>query len=315
MLKKFMTPLWRKISSYLEKRTRAELQLYSLGLMHARNTRARERIADLSEVEWQAFSQWGEDGILDWLVHHLPGIPETFVEFGVENYRESNTRWLLRARNWKGLVMDGSSDHMRDLHSQDICWKHELTGVAAFIDAGNINDLLTRHGFTGEIGLLSIDIDGNDYWVWQAIHTVQPALVVCEYNAVFGDLEALTIPYDAQFVRSRAHASHLYYGASIRALIHLATEKGYTFLGTNRHGSSGFFVRNDLAAHLTGRIERIRSWPSRFREARDGQGRLLFLSGEQRAAVIGSLPVVRIPEEKVVPLSSLDRLYSKEWMV
>jgi hypothetical protein len=175
MLKKCTTPVWRKISSYLEKRTRAELPLYSLGLLHARSTRARERIADLSEVEWQAYSQWGEDGFIDWLVHDLPGIPETFVEFGVENYRESNTRCLLRARNWKGLVMDGSSDHMRDLHSQDICWKHELYGVATFIDAGNINDLLPRNGFTGDIGILSIDTEDKYNLIWNTsltYHTV-----------------------------------------------------------------------------------------------------------------------------------------------
>lgn len=271
------------------------------------------RIRDLSEVEWQAFSQWGEDGILDWLVHHLPGIPESFVEFGVENYRESNTRWLLRARNWKGLVMDGSADHMRDLRRQDIYWQHELTGVDAFIDAGNINDLLTRHGFAGDIGILSIDIDGNDYWVWKAIAAVRPALVVCEYNAVLGDLQPLTIPYDPAFVRTRAHCSNLYYGAAIQALIHLGKEKGYVFLGTNSHGSSGFFVRNDLAGQLTGRLENVKSWPSRFREARNEQGHLLFCSSSERSRIIGTLPVVRVPEGGTTTIAEAGPLYSKDW--
>lgn len=150
------------------------------------------RIRDLSAVEWQAFSQWGEDGILDWLVHHLPDIPESFVEFGVENYRESNTRWLLRARNWKGLVMDGSADHMRDLRGQDIYWQHDLTGVAAFVDAGNIDDLLTRHEFAGDIGLLSIDIVDIYNLTWNttcAYHTIP---VYCALNERF-HLEALVI--------------------------------------------------------------------------------------------------------------------------
>lgn len=271
------------------------------------------RIRDLSAVEWQAFSQWGEDGILDWLVHHLPDIPESFVEFGVENYRESNTRWLLRARNWKGLVMDGSADHMRDLRGQDIYWQHDLTGVAAFVDAGNIDDLLTRHEFAGDIGLLSIDIDGNDYWVWKAITAVRPALVVCEYNAVLGDLQALSIPYDPGFVRTRAHSSNLYYGASIRALIHLGEEKGYTFLGTNSHGSSGFFVRNDLAGQVAGRLENIKAWPSRFREARDARGKLLFCSPSERSRIIGDLPVVRIPEGETTTIAGAGPLNSKEW--
>lgn len=298
---------------FLDKRARAEQQLFSLGMLHARQTRTMRPIPHLAAVEWQAFSQWGEDGIIDWLVEQLPGIPETFVEFGVENYRESNTRMLLRLRNWQGLVMDGSAAHMADLQQQDIYWQHQLRSRAAFIQAENINTLLREEGLEGEIGLLSIDIDGNDYWVWQKINQVRPVLVVCEYNALWGDQLALTIPYAPDFVRQHAHPSRLYYGASIQALIDLGVEKGYTFLGTNRHGSSGFFVRDDYAALIRPLLGEIKSWPSRFREARDNRGRLTFLAGAERRNPIGHLPLINLSTGESLPIRSITGWDSEAW--
>ncbi len=111
--------------------------------------------------------QWGEDGIIDWLVEKLPGIPRTFVELGVEDYRESNNRLLLNLRNWCGLVMDGSQEHKASILLESIFWRYDLTPKCAYMDGDNVKDLIASSGISGEIGLLSIDIDCNDYWVWQ----------------------------------------------------------------------------------------------------------------------------------------------------
>ena len=190
-------------------------------LAHAHVNRLKSRIRILAEVEFRGFSQWGEDGILDWLVERLPGIPETFIEFGVEDYRESNTRLFRGLRTWRGLVIDGSMAHVENIRRQEVSWRFDLSAICAFIDRNNINNLISTGEFGAEVGILSIDIDGNDYWVWQSINIIKPTIVICEYNAVFGDLRRITTPYRADFQRTRAHYSNLYFGASLQALIEI----------------------------------------------------------------------------------------------
>lgn len=290
-----------------------ERQMVMHALSLARGSRDTAALTDLSDVEFSAFSQWGEDGIIDWLVSRLPSIPQTFVEFGVEDYRESNTRLLMQLRNWRGLVMDGSGSHIQDIRSQDIYWRHGLTANCAFIDRDNINQLLDDGGMRGEIGLLSVDIDGNDYWVWQAIEAVNPAIVIIEYNAVFGDLHVLTVPYRADFQRTRAHHSNLYFGASLRALVDLGAEKGYRLVGTTSTGCNAFFVRSDLASQILGAISGVWAFPSQIREARSPQGNLLFLDGDARAGLIAHMPLFNLQSESVTNLASCGELYSSAW--
>lgn len=291
----------------------AERSLILQAQLATQAVRTRERLDSLDAAEFRAFSQWGEDGIIDWLVEHLPGIPRSFVEFGVQDYRESNTRLLLQLRNWRGLVMDGSLDHIADIRSQDVSWRHDLTAQCAFIDRDNINGLIVDAGFSGPIGLLSIDLDGNDYWVWEAINAVFPAIVVCEYNAVFGDRFALTIPYRADFQRSAAHRSNLYFGASIKALAVLAERKGYTFVGSTSTGCNAFFVRNDLMPALRSKIIKIGAYPSAVREARDKQGQLTFSSGTARKAIIERMPLIDIEAGVETTLATCGKIYSPEW--
>src|SRR5258706_2410963 len=157
-------------------------------------------IRTLGDVEFRVFSQWGEDGIIEWIVSRIPDIPRTVVEFGVEDYAESNTRFLVQRRNWRALVMDGSAANVDRLKRHRMYWHHDITALIAFIDRENINSLISDHGFGGDIGILSIDLDGNDYWVWEAITVASPLIVITEYNTTLGDLEPLTIPYDRRFL-------------------------------------------------------------------------------------------------------------------
>jgi len=120
-----------------------------------------EKLSHLREAEFKVFSQFGDDGVIQYLIHRLHPLPDSFVELGVENYRESNTRFLLLNNNWRGLVMDSDEDSIRYIQKDDVSWRHTLTAHCAFINRDNINDLLAEAGFTGEIGLLSIDIDGK----------------------------------------------------------------------------------------------------------------------------------------------------------
>jgi hypothetical protein len=274
---------------------------------------ARTSLHSLHDAEYRVFSQWGEDGIIAWLTEQLDGIPRSFVEFGVENYQESNTRHLLQSRNWRGLVIDGSPENVANICKQDFYWRHELSAVCEFIDRDNINTLIAENGFKDEIGLLSVDIDGNDYWIWEAIDVVNPVIVVCEYNAVLGDRFALTVPYKPDFQRSAAHHSNLYFGASIQALIRLATKKGYTFIGSTSTGCNAFFVRVDHVSRIMPKLARVSMFPSSVREARDQNGLLRYISGTERAFVIAEMPFVNIESGTTDTLKTFGTLYSSEW--
>jgi len=250
---------------------------------------------NLAAAEFQVFSQWGEDGIIQHLIRHVPIARPIFVEFGVENYTEANTRFLLVNNHWSGLIMDGSAKNIQSVKRDALYWRHNLKAVAAFVTRENINQLLAENGVSGEIGLLSIDVDGNDYWIWEAIDTVNPAIVIMEYNARFGPEQAVTVPYDPAFQRAKAHHSMIYYGASLAALVGLGRRKGYAFVGANRAGNNAFFVRRDLLAAPLAECSATAGYvPCQFRETRDASGRLLFLSPEQEAQVLRTLPLVNV---------------------
>jgi len=290
-----------------------ERTLFLNGQIAALQVRQLDRIKTLADVEFRVTSQWGEDGIIEWLCHKLPGINRSFVEFGVENFAEANTRFLLQNRGWRGLVMDGNPAHMAHVRSETIHWMHDIVADSAFITAENINDIITRNGFAGELGILSVDIDGNDYWVLKAIDCVNPAILITEINGVLGDRHAITIPYDPSFQRLEAHHSGQYFGASIKAMIGLAAQRGYSFVGTNSNGVNAFFVRNDLAGPVLDSIETVKAWPARHRDSRDATGQLTFTRGAAKAELIKALPIYDLENDKVVQLERLFPLYSDEW--
>jgi hypothetical protein len=246
--------------------------------------------------EFQVYSQWGEDGIIQHLLRHLNVSSNVFVEFGVENYLEANTRWLVEGHNWSGLVIDGSQQHVDAIKADAIYWKHRLKAVRAFVDAENINRLISGNGISGDVGLLSVDIDGMDYWVWKAIDVVTPDIVVVEYNGLFGPTKSVTVPYDPNFVRQKAHYSWSYYGASLAALVGLGKTKGYAFVGSNSAGNNAFFVKSDLLRSPLRELTAQQGYVKRtFREARDRDGRLTFPTFEEEAALIEELPLVEVP--------------------
>lgn len=249
----------------------------------------------LHDAEFKVFSQWGEDGILQAIIRTVDPVSKVFIEFGVQNYCESNTRFLLVNNNWSGLVIDGSLDNIAYIKNDPIYWRYNLKAECQFIDRDNINSIFLRNGVQGEIGLLSVDIDGNDYWVWQSIDSVRPAIVVTEYNARFGADKAVTVPYDQNFVRSEAHYSHIYYGASLKALCQLGDSKGYAFVGCNSAGNNAFFVRRDLLKAPLREISVAEGFVlHKFREARDAEGKLVFLSPEEESDLLFTLPLIDV---------------------
>lgn len=272
-------------------------------------------LQDLSDAEFRVFSQWGEDGIIEWLLQHVQVPNHRFIEFGVENFAEANCRFLLQNRNWRGLVFDGSEANMSALRSERLFWMHDLIAHAAFITAENINTLIEMYGFGGPLGILSIDIDGNDYWVWKAIDCVNPAIVICEYNPILGDMVPVVVPYRPDFQRFKAHHSGLYFGASIAALKELAAQKGYTFVGTNSNGINAFFVRDDLSDHILQLLKKIRAFPSKHRDSRDANGELSFVRGTERLTLIAEMTVFNVETQESVLIKHLTAPYSDDWLM
>lgn len=258
-----------------------------------------------AKEEFSVYSQWGEDGIIQNLLRQVEIPNKTFVEFGVENYLESNTRFLLQKDNWSGLVMDSSPDHVDTIRNSELYWKYNLKAETALVTKDNINELLRKNGLSGDVGLLSVDIDGNDYWIWQAIHSISPRIVVCEYNSTFGRDRAVTIPYQADFFRTKAHYSNLYYGCSLRALETLAEKKGYVLVGSNSAGNNAFFIRKDVIGTVTPKTSKEAYVKSSFRESRSQGGELTFLDFEARQKEIKDLLVYDLENEKLIPISEL----------
>ena len=259
----------------------------------------------LSDTEFKVFSEWGEDGIIQFLLTKVPIEQKVFVEFGVGDYSEANTRFLLENDDWRGLVLDSNQENIRLIKKDNCYWRHDLKAINSFVTHANINSLIDSAGIRGDIGLLSIDIDGNDYWVWDAIDIVSPRIVICEYNSIFGCKEAITIPYDETFVRTKANVSNLYFGASLKALYVLGAKKGYVFVGSNRAGSNAFFVRRDVSERVVAVSCESGYVRSNFRESRDKKGRLTFLTGDDRLRHIAEAKVFDISDKIEKRISEL----------
>lgn len=260
---------------------------------------------NIQDYEFKVFSQNGEDGIIQFLIQNTEIKNKIFVEFGVETYKEANTKFLLLNNGWSGLIIDGDKDAMEKIASSDLHWKYDLKSIGNFITKDNINEIIKSAGIEGEIGLLSVDIDGNDYWVFENIDCINPQILIMEYNSMFGDTHKISVPYDENFVRSQKHYSNLYYGASIAALCDIANKKGYDLVGSNSFGNNLFFIRHDcnkLKIKLTPKEAYVKS---KFRESRDENEKLTFLSHKEGLVLIKNEPVVNIEDKKTYSIGEV----------
>lgn len=272
-----------------------------MGMVQSEAIINKNAYQSLSDLEFKVFSQFGDDGIIQYLAHNLDLRNKTFIEFGVEDYFESTTRFLLQKDNWSGFVMDGSSENMTRLKQAPFYWKYDLNAQAAFVTKENINHLLSAGIADWEgVDILHVDIDGNDYWVWKEIE-INPAIVIMEYNSNFGIERAITVPYDPGFYRTKAHSSNLYWGSSLKALYLLALEKGYEFIGCTSAGHNAYFIRKDKMNDRVRAVSLENGYVrSKYRESRDENGNLTFASAKERAEILRGLPVFDIELESVV---------------
>jgi hypothetical protein len=249
----------------------------------------------INDWEFKVYSQWGEDGIIQGLVSRVATSRPIFIEFGVEDYQESNTRFLLVNNNWSGFIFDSDAENISRIRKSELYWRYNITAQHAFITRENINDILQAAGVSGPIGLLSIDIDGNDYWIWESLNRVDPDIIIVEYNHRFGPTASVTVPYKPDFDRRAEHFSMIYFGASLSALCKLGEVKGYAFVGCNSAGNDAFFVkRNKLPSDLRALQAQEGFVSGNFRDARDENGRMAFLGSEEEQSILRQLPVVKV---------------------
>jgi hypothetical protein len=280
-----------------------ETQLLALGSLLSKQ-QWQMNSNNLNDYEFKIFSQWGDDGLIQYLIKNIVVENETFIEFGVQDYYESNTRFLMMNNNWKGFVMDGSRKNMVKLKNQSWYWKYSLTCKAIFIDKENINELLAETEFSN-IGLLHIDLDGNDAHILNELNLTRlnPSIIIMEYNAVFGKDRPISVPYDRDFIRTNKHYSNLYFGASLPALTYIANNKQYALIGCNLAGNNAYFIRRDLLNKNIKEVSVTEAYKeSKFREGRNKDYTLSYLNGDERYEAIKGLKVINVKTNEMEEL-------------
>ena len=207
-----------------------------------------DSLPPISETGFRVFSQFEEDGKLLFIFSIIGMTHKTFVEIGSDDGVNSNSANLYFNFGWSGLFIDGNPKSIKRgikfFNKYPHPWFYKPKFKCAKVTRENVNELIQEGGLKGEIGLLSIDIDGNDYWVWDAIETISPQVVIIETHNEFG-LNNIVVPYDSTYFFPGKHP--VYHGASPIAMNKLANKKGYRLVGANDLGFNFIFVKNGLA--------------------------------------------------------------------
>jgi hypothetical protein len=233
----------KRFSAYLIRLQ--NLNRIAAGLSRAAALRAGRQTdsADPESWEFSAFSQNGEDGIIDYLLQHVRNRNRYFIEIGVEDGLECNTAWLAIARKFSGLMIEGNAQKCRKAAALYYQVNLGVECLPSFVTKQNISGLL-QAALHHDPDLFSLDIDGNDYYVAESIMNAgfRPKIFVVEYNSVFGPDRPVTIQYRDDFDFVSAHPTQLYYGVSIEGWKRFFAQHGYTFVTVDSNGVNAFFI-------------------------------------------------------------------------
>jgi hypothetical protein len=265
----------------------------------------------LSEADYKVFSQTGEDGIIDYLLYFLDIKVPQFVEIGVGDYRESNTRYIFEKNLCRGMIIDKNPNLKNKVSKIVKLWKGDLTIIETTVESCDIANILTSNNFDNNLDLFSLDIDGIDYWMLEALPEKFSRIAVVEYNSIFGPNLEVTTPNLTNFDRKKYHYSYLCYGVSLKALIKLMNKKKYVFVGTNMACHNAFFVLESevkkLSLTLPDESDLTKYTTSHICESRSIEGKLNYLSGKQKLKEIENCEVIDLsnPEKKLVKIKDI----------
>ncbi len=193
--------------------------------------------------EFSAFSQNGEDGILDVLRQQLASENRYFIEIGSADGIDNNSAWLVVAEKYNGIMIDGDPRLVERMKRMIAGYSIGVECYNIFVTVDSVRDLKSM-ALHLDPDVFCLDTDGNDYYIAKAILDTgfRPKIFVVEYNSVFGPTRSMTIQYKEDFVHTTAHPTHLYYGVSISGWRKFFRGNGYHFVTVDRNGVNGFFV-------------------------------------------------------------------------
>ncbi len=216
----------------------------------------KKKLPPISTTGLKVFSQFEEDGYTLFLFSILGHGKKTFIEIGAHDGINSNCANLCVHFGWTGLFLEGDAHLIKRgkrFYSKNLPSSQEKPVFKqAIVTRENVNELIREAGLKGEIDLISIDIDGNDYWIWDAITEVNPRVVIIETHVEFG-MNPIVVPYDPNYMFPGKHP--VYHGASPVAMQKLGKKKGYRLVVTNERGFNHIYLREDLAKDLLPEVE------------------------------------------------------------
>lgn len=282
-------------------------------VMHLLNLAQRNSISkveNLWDIGFKVYSQWEEDGILNFLCDKLELLKPRILEFGSGNFEECNSRFLAEFRNSPVVVVDARDDLISSIEKLTINWKTHVYPIETWITPDSAKDIyISAINLMGVVDILSIDLDGNDYWVLKELPLDGISIIVVEYSPIFGDIASCTVPRNDIFNRTSAHSSNLYWGASLTAFIELLAVKKFTFVGTNRVGNNAFFVNSSSCPKLGISIPDGRNFGKyvdyQIREGRTIEGGLSLLSSQDRLNAISEMPIVNLKNNELSTIRNL----------
>jgi len=214
-------------------------------------------LPSFKEVGFKAYSQTDEDGILLFIFSIIGVTNKKCVEICAGHGMECNTANLIIHHGWNGLLFDGDPKLVRQGNAfyrhHKATFADPPTFVCSWIKRDTINEVIEQNGFSGEIDLLSLDMDGVDYWIWEALEVIKPRVVILEYQDIIGPEKSISVPYADDFnayVHPTTNSAPNFSGASLAAFVKLGRRKGYRLVGCNQSGYNAFFVKDGIADRL-----------------------------------------------------------------
>lgn len=243
--------LKRRLKSILDVNRDRGSQVGQIALMMAYKQLCHERVPpDLRDTGFRVHSQNEEDGLLLYIFAVIGATNRKCIEICCGDGIECNCANLILNHRWIGMLVDGNRQNTSKAQEfyenakDSMFWPPVV--LNEWITAENVNELVERNGFGGAIDLLSLDLDGIDYWVWRSLTAASPRVVVLEFNHLWGPEISVTVPYRPDFRAELTQFGSDYAGASLAAFVKLGHEKGYRLVGTNAIATNALFVRNDI---------------------------------------------------------------------
>lgn len=282
-----------------------------LGELHLHLQSSAEEKSSLEGYGFSVWSQTDEDGILGFLVSRLQLRKPRCLEIGAGKFLESNFRFLAEVMNASVFAVDAREDLAREVRKLDVSWLAPVVPHQTWVTPKNINEIMFQATTDiGKLDILSIDLDGNDYWVLEAANLEDIKLVMVENNPVFAGSFPVSVPRDDAFYRFDAHHSGLYWGASISAFVHLLESRGFRLVGRNSKGFNAFFLKAEIVANdpllrqFASNVD-LSSENWGIREGRDSSGNLTFEDSARLLEDSADLPLVNVATGEQMTLEDL----------